>query len=135
MVFPQVGEDEKMPRKRIVWQRIANHARHGMERLLRSGGPSCEGTRGFKVMLSTAGKWARSSNIQPKSTSSGTRNFHPIGVGMAAIGRLSLRTGRADFPHPALQSVSHPLVAGLVRSTRAKAYREISPSFSKKALG
>lgn len=58
-----------------------------------------------------------------------------IGVGMAAIGHPSLRTGRADFPHPALQSVSHPLVAGLVRSTRAKAYREISPSFSKKALG
>ena len=58
-----------------------------------------------------------------------------IGVGMAVVGHPSLRTGRADFPHPALQSVSHPLVAGLVRSTRAKAYREISPSFSKNAFG
>jgi hypothetical protein len=58
-----------------------------------------------------------------------------IGVGMAAIGHPSLRTGRADFPHPALQSVSHPLAAGLVRSARAKAYREISPCFSKNALG
>ena len=50
-----------------------------------------------------------------------------IGVGMAVVGHPSLRTGRADFPHPALQSVSHPLAAGLVRSARAKAYREISP--------
>ena len=58
-----------------------------------------------------------------------------IGVGMAVAGHPSLRTGRADFPHPALQSVSHPLVAGLVRLARAKAYREISPSFSKNALG
>jgi hypothetical protein len=31
--------------------------------------------------------------------------------------------------------VSHPLAAGLVRSARAKAYREISPRFSKNALG
>jgi hypothetical protein len=59
----------------------------------------------------------------------------PIGVGMAVVGHPSLRTGRADFPHPALQSVSHPLAAGLVRSARAKAYREISPRFSKNALG
>jgi hypothetical protein len=58
-----------------------------------------------------------------------------IGVGMAVVGHPSLRTGLADFPHPALQSVSHPLAAGLVRSARAKAYREISPSFSKNALG
>ena len=58
-----------------------------------------------------------------------------IGVGMAVVGHPSLRTGRADFPHPALQSVSHPLVAGLVRLAWAKAYREISPSFSKNALG
>jgi hypothetical protein len=58
-----------------------------------------------------------------------------IGVGMAVVGHPSLRTGRADFPHPALQSVSHPLAAGLVRSARAKAYREISPRFSKNALG
>ncbi len=60
---------------------------------------------------------------------------HRIGVGMAVVGHPSLRTGRADFPHPALQSVSHPLVAGLVRLAWAKAYREISPSFSKNALG
>jgi len=58
-----------------------------------------------------------------------------IGVGMAVADHPSLRTGLADFPHPALQSVSHPLVAGLVRLARAKAYREISPSFSKNALG
>ena len=58
-----------------------------------------------------------------------------IGVGMAVAGHPSLRTGLADFPHPALQSVSHPLAAGLVRLARAKAYREISPSFSKNALG
>jgi hypothetical protein len=58
-----------------------------------------------------------------------------IGVGMAVVGHPSLRTGLADFPHPALQSVSHPLVAGLVRLAWAKAYREISPSFSKNALG
>ena len=58
-----------------------------------------------------------------------------IGVGMAVVGHPSLRTGLADFPHPALQSVSHPLAAGLVRLARAKAYREISPSFSKNALG
>ena len=58
-----------------------------------------------------------------------------IGVGMAVAGHPSLRTGLADFPHPALQSVSHPLVAGLVRLAWAKAYREISPSFSKNALG
>ena len=58
-----------------------------------------------------------------------------IGVGMAVAGHPSLRTGLADFPHPALQSVSHPLVAGLVRLVWAKAYREISPSFSKNALG
>ncbi len=44
-----------------------------------------------------------------------------IGVGMAVAGHPSLRTGLADFPHPALQSVSHPLVAGLVRLARAKA--------------
>jgi hypothetical protein len=50
-----------------------------------------------------------------------------IGVGMAVVGHPSLRTGQAGFPHPALQSVSHPLAAGLVRSARAKAYREISP--------
>ena len=59
----------------------------------------------------------------------------PIGVGMAVVGHPSLRTGLADFPHPALQLVSHPLAAGLVRLARAKAYREISPSFSKNALG
>ena len=58
-----------------------------------------------------------------------------IGVGMAVADHPSLRTGLADFPHPALQSVSHPLVAGLVRLAWAKAYREISPSFSKNALG
>ena len=58
-----------------------------------------------------------------------------IGVGMAVAGHPSLRTGLADFPHPALQSVSHPLAAGLVRLAKAKAYREISPSFSKNALG
>ena len=58
-----------------------------------------------------------------------------IGVGMAVVGHPSLRTGLADFPHPALQLVSHPLAAGLVRLARAKAYREISPSFSKNALG
>ena len=50
-----------------------------------------------------------------------------IGVEMAVVGHPSLRTGQADFPHPALQSVSHPLTAGLVRLARAKAYREISP--------
>ncbi len=54
---------------------------------------------------------------------------------MAVVGHPSLRTGLADFPHPALQLVSHPLVAGLVRLAWAKAYREISPSFSKNALG
>ena len=59
----------------------------------------------------------------------------PIGVGMAVADHPSLRTGLADFPHPALQSVSHPLAAGLVRLAKAKAYREISPSFSKNALG
>ena len=58
-----------------------------------------------------------------------------IGVGMAVVGHPSLRTGQAGFPHPALQSMSHPLAAGLVRSARAKAYREISPCFSKNALG
>ena len=58
-----------------------------------------------------------------------------IGVGMAVVGHPSLRTGLADFPHPALQLVSHPIAAGLVRLARAKAYREISPSFSKNALG
>ena len=62
-------------------------------------------------------------------------NGKSIGVGMAVVGHPSLRTGLADFPHPALQSVSHPLVAGLVRLARAKAYREISPSFSKNAFG
>ena len=58
-----------------------------------------------------------------------------IWVGMAVAGHPSLRTGLADFPHPALQSVSHPPAAGLVRLAKAKAYREISPSFSKNALG
>ena len=58
-----------------------------------------------------------------------------IGVGMAVADHPSLRTGLADFPHPALQLVSHPLAAGLVRLAKAKAYREISPSFSKNALG
>jgi len=76
----------------------------------------------------------------PRATSGGPKTQpHPrtseIGVGMAVAGHPSLRTGLADFPHPALQSVSHPLVAGLVRLARAKAYREISPSFSKNALG
>ena len=34
-------------------------------------------------------------------------DFAVIGVGTAdlSLGRPSLRTGRADFPHPALQSV------------------------------
>ena len=73
----------------------------------------------------------------PRGVSAKQRgSYHPlanlrqaleIGVGMAVVGHPSLRTGRADFPHPALQSVSHPLAAGLVRSARAKAYREISP--------
>ena len=58
-----------------------------------------------------------------------------IGVGMAVVGHPSLRTGLADFPHPALQLVSHPLAAGRVRLAWAKAYRELSPSFSKNALG
>ena len=63
------------------------------------------------------------------------KDITAIGVGMAVADHPSLRTGLADFPHPALQSVSHPLVAGLVRLAWAKAYREISPSFSKNALG
>ena len=59
----------------------------------------------------------------------------PIGVGMAVAGHPSRRTVRADLPHTALQSVSHPLAAGLVRSAWAKADREISPCSAKKALG
>jgi len=59
----------------------------------------------------------------------------PIGVGMAVAGHPSRRTVLADLPHTALQSVSHPLAAGLVRSAWAKADREISLCSAKKALG
>ena len=68
----------------------------------------------------------------PRGVSAKQRgSYHPlanlrqaleIGVGMAVVGHPSLRTGRADFPHPALQSVSHPLVAGLVRLAKPERF-------------
>ena len=93
-----------------------------------SGNPRCG-------PMSLLVRSASQSDQPPSPISLLVRSCSEIGVGMAVDGHPSLRTGLADFPHPALQSVSHPLAAGLVRLARAKAYREISPSFSKNALG
>jgi len=104
---------------------------------LRGIGPSLAGRLGGGVSstLFLTAMAERVREIRQRSLEAEKQLLAAIGVGMAVADHPSLRTGRADFPHPALQSVSHPLAAGLVRSARAKAYREISPRFSKNALG